>query len=101
MHSCVHDIVFAKCFASLVDRISHIKPHYLEKILEFYFRSLTSLDVMFCGQVVGEKVNVSTVPSAIKQLIPCKQEAYTKVPACALDFFTTFQANKTDPSLCR
>lgn len=102
MQSCVHDIVFAKCFSSLVNRISAVKEG-LETLLRLYLQSLTNLDVMFCGKEIGERVNLTTIPSGsfVKMYAPCEQQAYTKGPECALDFYEAFKANKTDPSLCR
>lgn len=102
MQSCVHDIVFAKCFASLVSGIPALKEG-LETLLKLYLQSLTNLDVMFCGREMGERVNLTTIPSGsfVMKYAPCEQQAYVKGPECALDFYEAFKVNKTDPSLCR
>ncbi|XP_032228077.2 uncharacterized protein LOC116611705 isoform X1 [Nematostella vectensis] len=99
MTTCAHDIVFQKCFGTLLQQMPGLRTE-IEKVFSLMLSSY-NLDVTYCGVQLGEAVNRTQISPMLKALVPCDRDKLVeKSRKCNEGFFAKFRANRTDPALC-
>ncbi|KXJ20059.1 hypothetical protein AC249_AIPGENE17921 [Exaiptasia diaphana] len=98
MTSCLHNILFSKCFDNSIADDPSFKPQ-LEQLFNYYARSIASVESAFCSEGAVE-INATAIQPELKSFIPCKEQMFEEGPICSKDFVAKFKASRNDSSLC-